>query len=144
MTHICVNFLYSFARACITFRQIELRSSRLDTFVAEEHSYLSVHFARLGSLVLLFLRLGPVRHLFQDRTDHGYRTVLDRQPPTLTARVNRVLAILYQSGQPVAQKMHTGLPYLKLLVLGKIIWIFCNELKRVTYYYFKFYHDLAH
>ena len=43
----------------------------------------------------------------------------DRQPPILTARIDRVLAVLDQNDRPVAQKMRTGLFYLELLVLGK-------------------------
>ena len=71
--------------------------------------------------LLLFFPIGPGRYLFQDQTDHGYRTFLDRQPPTLTARVDRVLAVLHQNNRPVAQKMRTGLLYLELFVFGKII-----------------------
>ena len=51
--YIYVHFLYSFARASITSREIEVRSSRLATFVAEEQGYLSVHFVKLGSLVVI-------------------------------------------------------------------------------------------
>ena len=50
------QILYSFARASITLRQIELRGSNLDTFEAEEQGYLAAHFARLESLVsIVFL-----------------------------------------------------------------------------------------
>ena len=65
----------------------------------------------LEAQLLLFFSLGPGRHLFSNRTDHGFCTFLDRQPPTLRARVDRVLAVLSQNDQPVAQKMHTGLLY---------------------------------
>ena len=43
----------------------------------------------------------------------------DRQPPILTARIDRVLAVQDQKDRPVAQKMRTGLSYLELSVLGK-------------------------
>ena len=119
ITEICVNFLYSSARACIISRQIEPRSSRLATFVAGEQGYLPVHFARLGSLVVIVFSLGPGRHFFSNRTEHGYRAFFDRQPPILTARIDRVLAVLDQKDRPVAQKMRTGLYYFELLVLGK-------------------------
>ena len=69
--------------------------------------------------MLLFSFLGPGRHFFSNRTEHGYCTFLDRQPPTLTARVDRVLAVLHQNIRPVAQKMRTGLLYFNLFVLGK-------------------------
>ena len=58
MPYIYTNFLYSFARVCITLQQIELRSSRVDTLVAEEQGYLDVHFARLGSLVVIVIFVG--------------------------------------------------------------------------------------
>ena len=108
--HMCDRFLYSSTRACITLREMQLRGSNLDPFVAEAKHCLLV--------------LDPGRYLFQDWTDHGYCTFLDRQPPTLTAQVDRPLAVLHQNGQPVAQKMRTGLLYLQPLVLGKNIGFF--------------------
>ena len=92
-------------------REIELRGSNLDTFVAEEQGHLAVYYARLGSLVVIVFLLGTGRHLSLNGTDHGYRTCFDRQPPTLIARVDRVLAVLHQNGQPVTQKMRIGLLY---------------------------------
>ena len=86
-----------FILLCSRLRQIELRSSRLATFVAKEQSYLGVHFTRLENLPVIVVSLGPSRHLFQDRMEHGYHTFFDRQPPTLTARVDRVLADLGQN-----------------------------------------------
>ena len=47
-------------------------------------------------------------------------------PSTLTAQVDRLLAIPHRNGQPMAQKMRTGLIYPRALVLGK------NILKRVV------------
>ena len=117
--YIYFHFLYSFVRGCITSRQIKPRSSRLAIFVAAEQGYLSVHFARLGSLVIIVFLLGPGRHFFSNRTEHGYCTFFDRHPPILTARIDRVMAVLDQKDRPVAQKMRTGLFYLELLVLGK-------------------------
>ena len=100
--------------------QIELRSSRLATFVAGEQGYLPVHFARIGSLVVIvFLCLVLAGIFFSNRTEHGYPTFFDRQPPILTARIDCVLAVLDQKDRPVAQKMRTGLYYFELLVLGK-------------------------
>ena len=111
-SHICEHFLYSSARACITLREMQLRGSNLDQFVAEAKRYLPDHFAKLGSLVVIAsLLLGPGRHLFYDWTDDGYRTIFDHKPPTLTAWVDRVLAVLHQNRQPVAQQMRTGLLY---------------------------------
>ena len=69
--------------------------------------------------MLLFFLLGPGRHFFSNRTEHGYRTFFDRQPPILTARIDRVMAVPDQKDRPVAQKMRTGLYYVELLVLGK-------------------------
>ena len=113
----CDHVLYSSARACITLREIQLRGSNLDHLVAEAKCYLPVHSAKLESLVFIAFLLGPARHLFQDQTDNGYCTFFDRQPPTLTARVDRVLAVLHQNDRQVAQKMRTGLFYLELFVL---------------------------
>ena len=52
------------ALACITLREIELRGSHLDTFVAEGQCYLGVHFVILRSLVVIVILLGPGRHFF--------------------------------------------------------------------------------
>ena len=106
-------------------REIELRGSNLDTFVAEEQGHLAVYYARLGSLVVIVFLLGTGRHLSLNGTDHGYRTYFDRQPPTLTARVDRVLVDLDQNDRPVAQKMRTSVLYFELLVFRQ------NRLKLV-------------
>ena len=113
----CVKFLYSFLCAYITLRKIELRGSNLDPCVAEEQGYLAVYFARLGSLDVIVFFAGSWQAFVSNRTEHGFRAFFDRQPPTLTAWVDRVLAVLHQNNRPVAQKMRTGLLYLKLLVL---------------------------
>ena len=51
-------FPYSFTRACITFRQINLRGSIFDTVVAEINRYLGVHFASLCKVVCTIVKVG--------------------------------------------------------------------------------------
>ena len=98
-------------------REIELRGSNLDTFVVEEQGHLAVYCARLGSLVVIILFAGYWQaFIFEsDRPWLSY-FFFGRQPPTLTAHVDRVLADLDQNDQPVAQKMRTGVLYFELLV----------------------------
>ena len=107
-------------------REIELRGSNLDTFVVEEQGHLAVYCARLGSLVVIILFAGYWQaFIFEsDRPWLSY-FFFGRQPPTLTARVDRVLADLDQNDRPVAQKMRTGLFYLALLFLEKNGLNFC-------------------
>ena len=66
--------------------------------------------------------VGIVETYFRIGRSHGYLTFSDRQPrqpPILTARIDRVLAVMDQKDRPVAQKMRTGLFYLEIAVLGK-------------------------
>ena len=135
-SHICENFSYSFARACITFQKINLRTSDLDPFVAEAKRYLRVPSARLECLAVVVFKAESWKAFISGSNDC--------QTPTLAARVDRLEEVLSQNDRPVAEKMRTGLLYLELLVLGKNMLTFCNYLKRVTFYHFNFYHDLAH
>ena len=66
--------------------------------------------------------VGIVETYFRIGRSHKYLTFSDRQPrqpPILTAWIDRVLAVVDQKDRPVAQKMSTGLFYLEIAVLGK-------------------------
>ena len=132
-------------RTYITLRQIDLRGSNLDTFVAEEQGYLAVHFARLGSLVVSsFFRLGPSRHLFQDRTEPWYRRfwTTNHQPWQLG------LTVCWRSFTKIIdqwlKRCALVSPIRNCWSLDKICCNYDYYLKRVTYYYFNLYQDLAH
>ena len=74
----------------------------------------------------LFFWWGPGRHFSKDYPGPWYRRFSDRQSSTLTAQVDRVVAVLHQNDQPVAQNMRTGLLYTRVSVLGKNILIFLS------------------
>ena len=102
LAHICAIFSYCFVRACLRSFKITLWCSRFDTAEAETKRFLRVPFLYLGSLYLLFLRLGPGWHFSKDCFGPCFCRFSDRQPPTLTALVEQLKAVLHQNDQPVA------------------------------------------
>ena len=121
----CVNarlmwahFLIGFTRVHLVLREIKPRCSRLEPVVAEDWGFPYAYVVRLGSLVIIDSQVEYQGVLIQDWIGSWYRSFSDRQPPTLTARLDRLLAVFYGQGRPVAQKMRTGLLYTRTVVLG--------------------------
>ena len=117
MAHICATFQRSFITVYILSRiWSHIASSGVwESSARPVESMLCNHPQSLGcrgttSISKVYCSMSSFQHFL-------YRSFFDRQSSTLTVWMDRLLAVLYQPGRPVAQKMHTGLFYKRTLVL---------------------------
>ena len=116
ITHLYIYLTKCSANCFSNFPFYFIRRALIRTF--ESHGCL-FYFCFLLSRLFGGVLGGIFSRIILDYPGPWYRRFSDHQPSTLAARVDRLVSALNQSGRPVAQKMRTGLFYIKTLVLGK-------------------------